>query len=166
MASAKLTKIAICFLIILLHLVNSSVNAYERSGRNTNFAANIIPYEEDAFLNKVSNYGDHKRLRGRKMLHREEEAKLDGSNHDEANISGSSVATTRNSFQIISSPAFEVSSNSKVHHQDSKKTSGDESQEIFEADDEVVNMMKRDYKGPNNPRHKPPINNHNPTDGP
>ena len=82
-------------------------------------------------------------------------------------ISGS-VATTKKSFQKISPPAIEVSNSSKVENQDSKKMNEDESEKIYEAADEVVNMMMRkDYRGPaDKPRHKPPINNHNPTDWP
>lgn len=41
----------------------------------------------------------------------------------------------------------------------------DESYRVMEANDrEVMNLMRKDYKGMNKPGRKPPINNHKPTD--
>lgn len=42
----------------------------------------------------------------------------------------------------------------------------DESYRVMEAinDREVMNLMRKDYKGMNKPRRNPPINNHKPTD--
>lgn len=40
----------------------------------------------------------------------------------------------------------------------------DESKAFLEAADEVANLMRKDYKGGDRPRRKPPINNHEPKD--
>ncbi|KAL0332164.1 UNVERIFIED_CONTAM: hypothetical protein Scaly_2117900 [Sesamum calycinum] len=46
------------------------------------------------------------------------------------------------------------------HHSTFKKN--DEPEALLEAADEVATLMRKDYKGADRPRRKPPINNHEP----
>ncbi|GFZ19023.1 hypothetical protein Acr_27g0007620 [Actinidia rufa] len=52
-------------------------------------------------------------------------------------------------------------SNTQVSQEPAQK---DESQRLVDAAEEIANLMRKDYKDDGKPRHKPPINNHKPTD--
>ncbi|KAL0450415.1 UNVERIFIED_CONTAM: hypothetical protein Slati_1597900 [Sesamum latifolium] len=48
------------------------------------------------------------------------------------------------------------------HDRHSTFKKNDEPEAFIEAADEVATLMRKDYKGADRPRHKPPINNHEP----
>lgn len=48
--------------------------------------------------------------------------------------------------------------------QNLERSKKEESKKFADAEDEVAKLMNKDYTGRNEPRRKPPINNHKPTD--
>ncbi|XP_022849591.1 uncharacterized protein LOC111371692 [Olea europaea var. sylvestris] len=162
MASASYYAGFILGLIVILPVLHlSAANGYEGYG--------ITGKEKDAYLENGGTFSaasvDHvdgrNSLRGRKLLLKYsssinqdiEKLKEQGKHRtalqkSEAN-SRISIPMPPNSIDPNITPSNSSSSTEKEGNSQS---------------DEVVNMLRRDYKGLNNPRRKPPINNHKPTD--
>ncbi|XP_071914836.1 uncharacterized protein [Coffea arabica] len=151
MASVRFAGLIIGFIIVSLALKYSTACAHEGSRRKGKWVAGIAPQghapskndlSEETSAAKVVNIAGRKGLRGSemqvdKLSNTERENKL---GYDKRKISGASQKSRASSSHEDASKAF------------------------LEAADEVVNLMRKDYGVKDHPRHRPPINNHEPTD--
>ncbi|CDP02353.1 unnamed protein product [Coffea canephora] len=180
MASVRFAGLIIGFIIVSLALKYSTACAHEGSRRKGKWAAaGIAPQghapskndlSEETSAAEVVNIAGRKGLRGSemqvdKLSNTERENKL---GYDKRKISGNH-ASMDSEEAAQNYHLMKAQVNSKMSKQPRQKSGASSSHEdaskaFLEAADEVVNLMRKDYGVKDHPRHRPPINNHEPTD--
>ncbi|CAA3027178.1 Hypothetical predicted protein [Olea europaea subsp. europaea] len=175
MASVNFAGLIRCFIFILLALHSSAANGNEGAGEYVSLHHDV---HEDTFTAPLEVTG-RKNIGGRKFLLKESsmrEVEKEQGHEKPLSISGKYRPTyQKNTDEIfkqkrqksegIGAPSDPNTGNENVFHKNNHKTrENDDSRAFLDAADEVVNLMRKDYKGADRPRRKPPIHNHEPTD--
>ncbi|CAI9758719.1 unnamed protein product [Fraxinus pennsylvanica] len=175
MASVNFAGLILCFIFIFLSLHSPAANGNEGTGEYASFHYDV---HEDISTAPLEVNG-RKSIGGRKILLKESsmrKVEKEKGQEKPSSISGKyRPAYQKNSDEIfkqkrqksegIGAPSDPNTGNGNMFHKSNHKTrEKDDSRAFLEAADEVVNLMRKDYKGADWPRRKPPIHNHEPTD--
>lgn len=190
MASIRFGGLVLGIIIVSLALKYSSACAQEGGERKGKWLPSIASKNHASSSNDLQGDRSMAKIAGRKVLRgrhmqKDELMKREIENKEGSNevpeISGKDASqkssegashTHKDNGKVdeqkenASKNPSSTSSEATVfeEHDDDNDVQNEDSKEVVEAADEVVNLMRKDYRGMDRPRRKPPINNHKPTD--